>query len=296
MDRIHVMNLVTSYQHGQLSRRQFLRRAGIAVGSISVANMLLAACQTVPLNAPPSTMLTTPEAAPEAVDAEAGMAEGMVTYGEGDALSGYLALPADGATGPAVIVIQEWWGLNDHIKDLADRFAAEGYVALAPDLYKGAVATEPDEARKLVMELDMAQAVVEIGTAIDFLLAHEGVTGEKVGVIGYCMGGGLVLQTAVANDKVGAAIPYYGTLLTPAEAAQVKAPVQSHYGSADRFDLNALQEMTTIIQEEAGQPAEAYVYDDAPHAFFNDTAESYRPEAAAEAWERTLAWFEEHLG
>jgi carboxymethylenebutenolidase len=196
---------------------------------------------------------------------------------------------------PAVVVIQEWWGVDDHIKDVTDRFAAAGYVALAPDLYKGAVATEPDEARKLVMELDMVEAVAEIQQGIEFLLGQDYVSGETVGVIGFCMGGGLVLQTAVASDKVGAAIPFYGTLLTPEEAAQVKAPVQAHYGTEDRFDLAALEEMGQIIEEEAGHPSEVYVYEGAPHAFFNDTSDSYRPEAAAEAWDRVLAWFEAHL-
>lgn len=105
---------------------------------------------------------------------------------------------------PAVIVLQEWWGLNEHIQDVARRLAREGYVALAPDLYKGQVATEPDEARKLVMELDMPAAVQEIGSAADFLLAQDYVSGEQVGVMGFCMGGGLVLQSALARSGHGA--------------------------------------------------------------------------------------------
>lgn len=303
MDRVKVMNLVTSYQLGHISRRQFLRRAVVTVGSASVANMLLAACRVVPINAPEPTLLRTPEAgeAPAAEAAE-GVTEGvtseMVTYPDqdGEELPGYLARPADSTPAPAIIVIQEWWGLNEHIMDVTRRFAEQGYVALAPDLYKGAVATEPDEARKLVMDLDMQEAVSEIVQAIDFLLTQEYVSGEKVGVVGYCMGGGLVLQTAVASDRVGAAVPYYGSLLSPEQAAQVQAPVQAHYGTADRFDLNALAEMAAIIEEQAGQPAEVYTYEGAPHSFFNDTAESYHPEAAQQAWERTLAWFEQYLG
>jgi carboxymethylenebutenolidase len=311
MDRIEVMNLVTSYQLGKISRRQFTRRAVLALGSVSLANMLLAACQAVPINAPLPTLIGTPAATAEgeeevvptaeataepAAEAASGMGE-MVTYPDrdGEELMGYLARPAGDEPMPAVVVIQEWWGVDDHIKDVTDRFAAAGYVALAPDLYKGAVATEPDEARKLVMELDMVEAVAEIQQGIEFLLGQDYVSGETVGVIGFCMGGGLVLQTAVASDKVGAAIPFYGTLLTPEEAAQVKAPVQAHYGTEDRFDLAALEEMGQIIEEEAGHPSEVYVYEGAPHAFFNDTSDSYRPEAAAEAWDRVLAWFEAHL-
>lgn len=310
MDRIKAMNLVTSYQLGQISRRQFLRRAVVTFGSLSVANMVLAACQAVPITAPQPTLIRTPEAAespePTAVATEEAMEEGagegdlvteMVTYPDrdGEELTGYLARPADGDPRAAVIVIQEWWGLDEHIQDLTRRFANEGFVALAPDLYKGQVATEPDEARKLVMELDMAEAVVEIQQAIDFLLDQEYVAGDKAGVVGFCMGGGLALQLAVASDRVGAAVPFYGNLLSPEEAAQVQAPVQAHYGTEDRFDLTALEEMGRIIEEEAGHPSEVYIYEGAPHAFLNDTAQSYRPEAAAQAWERTLAWFREHL-
>jgi carboxymethylenebutenolidase len=309
MDRIKAMNLVTSYQLGQISRRQFIRRAVVTFGSLSVANMVLAACQAVPITAPQPTLIQTPQAAedpaPTAVATEEAVEEAadgdliteMVSYpGEdGEELTGYLARPADGEPRAAVIVIQEWWGLDEHIQDLTRRFAAEGFVALAPDLYKGQVATEPDEARKLVMELDMAAAVVEIDQGIAFLLAQEYVAGDKAGVVGFCMGGGLALQLAVASDRVGAAVPFYGTLLEPEQAAQVQAPVQAHYGTEDRFDLDALAEMGQIIEDEAGQPSEVYTYEGAPHAFLNDTAASYRPEAAAEAWERTLAWFREHL-
>jgi carboxymethylenebutenolidase len=312
MDRIKAMNLVTSYQLGQISRRQFIRRAVVTFGSLSVANLVLAACQAVPINAPQPTLIQTPQAAedptPTAAATEEAVEEASATEGDlitetvtypdrdGEELTGYLARPADGEPRAAVIVIQEWWGLDEHIQDLTRRFAAEGFVALAPDLYKGQVATEPDEARKLVMELDMAEAVVEIDQGIAFLLEQEYVAGEKAGVVGFCMGGGLALQLAVNSERVGAAVPFYGTLLEPEQAAQVQAPVQAHYGTEDRFDLDALAEMGQIIEDEAGQPSEVYTYEGAPHAFLNDTAESYRPEAAAEAWERTLVWFRQHLG
>jgi carboxymethylenebutenolidase len=307
MDRIKVMNLVTSYQLGQISRRQFMRHAVVALGSISTANLLLAACQAVPIGAPSPTLIQTPASDPEAAAPTAlpaqegegsdGLITEPVTYPDrdGESLTGYLARPADGDPRPAIVVIQEWWGLDEHILDLTRRFASEGYVVIAPDLYHGAVATEPDEARKLVMELDMQQAVVEIQQAIEFLLAQEYVSGEKVGVIGFCMGGGLALQTAVASDRVAAAIPFYGNLLSPEQAAQVQAPVQAHYGTADRFDLDALQEMVEIIEDETGHPSEAHIYEDAPHAFFNDTSQSYRAEAAELAWQRTLDWFSTHL-
>lgn len=313
MDRVTVMNLVASFQLGYISRRQFLKRATGAVGSVAVANSLLAACAAVPPNAPAPTLVTpvppteaapTPTAAPEATAlpaAEAG-AEVMgeaVTYPDrdGEELTGYLAWPASAASEPlpGLIVIQEWWGLNEHIKDVTRRFAAAGYVALAPDLYHGAVATEPDEARKLVMALDMAEAVAEIGQAVDYLLSQESVRGEKAGIVGFCMGGRLALVSATTLDSIGAAVPFYGTALSPEEAATAKAPVQGHYGTADRgIPVDSVETMARAMSD-AGVTTEFYFYQDAPHAFFNDTSASYRPEAAQEAWERTLAWFAAHL-
>lgn len=314
MDRVRVMNLVTSYQLGQISRRQFLKRASVAVGSLTVANSLLAACATVPPNAPAPTLISatdppptdtpeppaatdTPEPeAPAAASPESGIVAEDVTYTDrdGGTLMGYLAHPADGPA-PAVIVIQEWWGLDEHIRDVTRRFAQAGYAVLAPDLYDGAVATEPDEARKLVMELDLPAAVLEIDQAISYLVEQEFVSSQKAGIVGYCFGGGLVLQTATVSEQVAAAVPYYGALLSEEQAAQVKAPVQAHYGTADRFDLDQLAAMIETIQNETDFAAEMYIYEDAPHAFFNDTRDSYRPDAAEAAWERTLDWFSTHI-
>lgn len=301
MDRIKVMNLVTSYQLGKMSRRKFLQRTALAVGSVSVANALAACTLEIPENAPAPQMLETPEPgeelATEPMD-DGELITQMITYPDrdGEELSGYLARPSNGEPAPVVIVIQEWWGLNEHIMDVTRRIAQEGFVALAPDLYKGAVATEPDEARKLVMELDQPEAVMEIDQAMAFLLDQAYTLGDQAGVVGFCMGGGLALQAAVVSDRVGAAVPYYGTLLTPEEAAQVKAPVQAHYGTEDRFDLDALEEMVQIIQDETEFEAEVHIYEGAPHAFFNDErADAYRPEAAADSWQRMLEWFNTHL-
>lgn len=153
MDRIHVMNLVTSYQLGKISRRQFVQRTSLALGSMSLANTLLAACATVPPNAPASTPITPTNTSAAEAAPVAGIVTEDISYLNGT-LTATIARPAEGAA-PAVIVIQEWWGLNEHIRDITRRFADAGFAALAPDLYHGAIATEPDEARKLVMELDM---------------------------------------------------------------------------------------------------------------------------------------------
>ncbi len=306
MDRIYVMQLVRSFQVGQISRRTFLRRASVAVGGMATANLLLAACVPVSREGAVRPVL---EATPtgEGVgtpatskSGEAGLVTEMVEYQgpNGESLSGYVARPEGDVPHPSVIVVQEWWGLNEHIKDVTRRFAQAGYVALAPDLYHGQVATEPDEARKLVMELDMPAAVQEIGSAADFLLGQDYVSGEQVGVLGFCMGGGLALQAALNDAGTGryaVAIPFYGSPLTPEQAATVQTPILGLYGADDggipAADVKAMQDALT----KAGVDNSFTIYEGAPHAFFNDTRESYRPEAAADAWEQTLAWLQKYL-
>ncbi|MCB0175429.1 MAG: dienelactone hydrolase family protein [Anaerolineae bacterium] len=296
MDRIHVMELVRSFQVGEIDRRTFLKRTTAAIGSLAAANTLLAACAAFPNEeAPPVIDESQPAAAP-GMETEGDLTVGIVEYPDTDdeTLMGYLAYPSSGEAVPAIIVIQEWWGLNDHIKDVARRFANEGFVVLAPDLYHGQVATEPDEARKLVMELDNAEAVKEIEQAIAYLQEQDYVSGDKVGVVGYCMGGGLVLRTALASDDVGAGVVYYGSPLDPAEAGEVKAPILTFVGTEDNIPVDAIEAMHAAFTE-AGIKNEYEVYDGAQHAFFNDTRESYNEQAATDAWPRTLAWFHENL-
>ncbi len=306
MDRIYVMQLVRSFQVGQISRRAFLQRASVAVGGMAAANLLLAACQPVTREGavrpvteatPTGEGVGTPETN---MTTEEGLVAEMVEYPgpDGATLSGYLARPEGEGPHPGVVVIQEWWGLNEHIKDVTRRFAQAGYAALAPDLYHGQVATEPDEARKLVMELDMPAAVQEIGSAADYLLGQDYVSGEQVGVLGFCMGGGLALQSALADvgtGKYAAAIAFYGSPLTPEQAAQVKTPILGLYGADDGGikpeTVKAMQDALTA----AGVENSFTIYPGAPHAFFNDTRESYRPEAAADAWQQTLAWLQKYL-
>ncbi|GAB4439909.1 MAG: dienelactone hydrolase family protein [Anaerolineae bacterium] len=300
MDRIYVMQLVRSFQVGELSRRDFLRKATLALGSVASANLLLAACATSPATNPPPVVEEPQEssaAEPAAATGDGGVSGAMVEYEDtdGETLMGYLAKPAGDGPFPGVIVIQEWWGLNEHIKDVARRFAAEGYVALAPDLYHGVVTTEPDEARKQVMALDMAEAVKEIQRGAAYLREQPQVAGPKVGVVGFCMGGGLVLQTALAEENMGAGVVFYGRPLEPEQAAQVKAPILGLFGAEDGgIPVDAVEAMHAAFTE-AGVTNDVTIYEGAPHAFFNDTRESYRPEAAGDAWQKTLAWFGEYL-
>lgn len=296
MDRVYTMELVRSFQVGALSRREFLTKASTALGSAAAASVLLAACTPVTGPTEPVVLATQPSPTGQTRPTPGVIAE-TISYpdGQGGTLTGYLARPTGEGTWPAVVVIQEWWGLNDHIKDVARRFAAAGFVALAPDLYHGRVVSEPNEARKLVMTLDMNAAVREIQAGIGHLLERPEVAGPKVGLTGFCMGGRLVLMTALVDDRLGAAVPWYGSPLAAEQAGQVKAPVLGLYGEKDSgipvTAVRAMQEALTA----AGLANDIVVYPGAEHAFFNDTRPSYNPPAAADAWQRTLAWFRKYL-
>lgn len=297
MDRTQVMELVRSYQVGEVSRRDFLVRATLALGSVTLANTVLAACMPVTGPTAPVVEATLPPATAEPVEVTPGVLAQVVSYPDGQdgTLTAYVARPAGEGPWPAAIVIQEWWGLNEHIMDVTRRLAAEGFVALAPDLYHGKVVSEPNEARKLVMALDTDSAVGEIQRGTDYLLSRPDVAGETVGVTGFCMGGGLTLMTALAEPRVGAAVPWYGQTLTATQAAQVNAPVQGHYGSLDGgIPVAAVRVMGEALTA-AGVPNEMHIYDGAQHAFFNDTRPSYNPEAAQLAWTRMLDWFRKYL-
>ncbi|MCU1692677.1 MAG: Carboxymethylenebutenolidase [Frankiales bacterium] len=212
---------------------------------------------------------------------------------------GYLALPESGS-GPGVIVIQEWWGLTDHIADVSDRLAKEGFVVLAPDLFGGKTAHDADEAGALMMSLPVDQAAKDLGGAVDFLLAHEAVTSAKVGAVGFCMGGGFVLLLAAQQgDKVGAAVPFYGVgPAVPQEYAGITAKVLGHYGERDDFypaDQARAQEQQ--IRTESGADVTFHYYD-AAHAFHNDedTLGTYSPDDAGLAWQRTVDFLHSTLG
>jgi carboxymethylenebutenolidase len=217
----------------------------------------------------------------------------------GKKAQGYLVLPEGEGPWPGVIVIQEWWGLDDHIKSIAGRFAAAGYVALAPDLYDGQVATEPDEARKLAMALrqewDRTLAVIQ--AAVNRLVDHPQVSPKKIGITGFCMGGGLTWHAAARLNSLGAAVPFYGggPEMTLDEARQIRVPVLAIYGELDHGVSPEVAHARDQLMTEAGVPHETIIYPNAEHAFFNDTRPVYNPEAAADAWQRMLNLFNETL-
>ena len=205
---------------------------------------------------------------------------------------GYLAQPDDGATHPGVVVIQEFWGLDGHIRDVTERFAREGFVALAPDLYHGAVATEPDEARKLAMNMNRQRAVQDCIGAVNRLKSMVEVAPKRVGCVGFCMGGSMTLALAAATTDVAAAAPFYaGMQPGPDELARIEAEMFCAFGADDGgIPLERVQAFERTLADK-GRRAVVKVYEGAPHSFFNDTKPSYRPEAARDAWERTIELF-----
>jgi carboxymethylenebutenolidase len=216
-----------------------------------------------------------------------------ITFGSnGEAGMGYLAQPDDGAAHPGVIVIQEWWGLDGHIRDIADRFAGEGFVALAPDMYHGKVATEPDEARKLVMSMNRERAIADLQGAVQYLLDSTSVAPKRIGCIGFCMGGALTLSIAAANPNIAAGAPFYAGMMPPAEhLANIQAELFCAFGADDGgIPIEKVRTFESTLRD-LGKNAVVKVYEGAPHSFFNDTKDSYRPAAAADAWEHSLDLF-----
>jgi len=215
----------------------------------------------------------------------------------GKTRSGYLAMPS-GRGGPGVIVIQEWWGLVDHIKDVADRFAREGFVALAPDLYHGQQTKSPDEAGKLMMALKIDDVEKDLRGAIDYLLARAEVQGKRVGTVGFCMGGQLSLYAACLNPKVGASVDFYGVHpnVTP-KLAQLQAPVLGFFAEKDAFVTPEVARTLERQLKGAGKQAEIHIIPGVDHAFFNDTRkEVYHPKHAEECWTTMVQFFRTHLG
>jgi len=229
------------------------------------------------------------------------MGEMVEFQSNGHNAGGYLAAPAQGAA-PGVIVVQEWWGLNPQIKSVCDRLAAEGFTALAPDLYHGELAghAEMDRAAELMNAMPIDRAARDMSGAVGYLAGHDAVRGDGVGAIGFCMGGNLVLLLAAKRpDKVKAVVSYYGVIPDPNEldASGVEAAVQGHYATADGFMPTEAARGVEQRLKEAGVDTQFHFYD-AGHAFANETNAigTYDEEHARTAWVRTLEFLRAHLG
>lgn len=214
----------------------------------------------------------------------------------GKNLAAELAEPGGTGKAPAIVLVQEYWGINDHVKSLVDRLAKEGFLVAAPDLYHGAIAKDAAEAGKLMTALDTLQAVQEIAATAQYLRAHARGNG-KVGVVGFCLGGALTFAAACHVEGLGAVVPFYG--VPPAEKvdyAKVTAPVLAHFAKNDDWASAEKAEAIKKQIEAAGKTTMQLEVYDAGHAFVNDSRpDAYDEKSAKLAWQRTVDFLKKHL-
>lgn len=293
--------LLEAHHQGRLTRRDFVRQAGLILGGVTVGGLVLGGStpdQTLAQATPEPSQMPTLDPAHGDVKLVTQMVEFPVSGPGGRTTPGYLAHPEGAGPFPGVVVIQEWWGVDAHIKSVVELMARNGYAAIAPDLYHGEVAEEPDEARKLAMALIMAEAIDDVQGAADYLTAQSYVEPKKVGVMGFCMGGRITMVMSwEGKENIGAVVTFYGGGLNPTDEQfqAVKVPVLGLYGKEDGGIPEASIRRWEAKLKEFGKINEMVIYDGAPHAFFNDTRPAFRKEAAADALQRTLAWFQKHL-
>ena len=243
-----------------------------------------------PANAPSTATDTAPPATPAASAVEP------VKYGDA---SGFLALPAAGseARKPAMVVIQEWWGVDDWIREQATRFAGQGYVALAPDLYRGRVAKSTDEAHELMRGMPEDRAMADLKAAVDYLSSRPDVDPNRIGVIGWCMGGGYALALATADARPKCTVVNYGRLVTdPSAITRIQAQILGNFGGADRGIPSEDVKKFGAELTKYGKLGDIKIYERAGHAFMNpNNKEGYDAAAAQDAWGRIDRFFERTL-
>ena len=214
----------------------------------------------------------------------------------GDSLEAYVAWPVGTAKVPTVLIVQEWWGLDDHIKDIARRMSREGYLAIVPDLYHGKVAETPEVAHELVRGLEDTRVFAELATAAAWARSQQRSADGRMGIMGFCVGGGITLRYAIQDPKLSAAVMFYGPPESdPAKLATLKAPLQGHFGMLDQgIPPDHVDAMRAALKK-AGKTADLYEYAGAGHAFMHDGRPSYHAESAKVAWARTLGFLQRYL-
>jgi carboxymethylenebutenolidase len=282
-----MINAYDEYTHLTLDRRGFMEKltklAGSGAAAAAIAPLLAANPARAAITAEDDPKLKTEE---------------VIYPGSGGEMKGYLAHPADQIGKlPAVIVIHENRGLSPHIEDVTRRIALEGFVALAPDLLSplGGTPQDEDKARDMISKLDPAQTVANEVATLKFLETNELSTG-KVGVVGFCWGGGAANDLAVAAPDLAAAVAYYGRQPKADDVAKIKAPLMLHYAGLDDRTNAGIDAFKKAL-EAAGKEYTVYIYEGANHAFNNDTSEArYDKQAADLAWGRTIGFFKQKLG
>lgn len=345
MQRYLVEEEAEKWQEGRISRREFLRRVTLIVGSAAAASSVLVAlgCNpnpsdtaqpaataeaTATAGATPAAEVTpateataaAPEASPTAgatdqpqgstspnhvpendPDVKAEMVK-IPTSDPAVTLLGYLAAPAvpsmSAMSPPGILVIHENRGLTDHIKDVVRRLAKARYVALAVDLVSRAGGTDahPDDAERtgIIGQLQPDQVIADLSAGLDYLKSSGQVSPDRLGVTGFCFGGGYAWRMATKRQDLKAAVPFYGPNPPLEDVPNIKAAVLGIYGSEDTRITGQVPALEEALKQ-AGVTYEIKIYEGAQHAFHNDTGQRYHPEAAQDAWQRTLDWFGKHL-
>jgi len=222
----------------------------------------------------------------------------MVQFKSGDeTISGFLALPDTSGRHPGIVAIHEYWGLNDWMKEEAEKLSDQGYVVIAMDLYRGKVATDPNEAHELMRGLPQDRAIRDMKAAFDYLAARKDVIPSKIGSIGWCMGGGLSLQLAIHESRLAACVVNYGSMPTdPADIQKISAPVLGNFGAEDRGITPDNVRAFEKAMKADGKSIDVKIYDGAGHAFENpNNKDGYRPDATADAWSRITAFYAKAL-
>ena len=278
---------VDDYASEKLDRRGFLSRLVALTGTYAAAHLLLEQTGLA------QTVVSEKESKKSNVDSSA------VEYKNGDAtLSGYLSKPKKKGKYPAILVIHENRGLNEHTRDVARRFAAAGFVALAPDALsrKGGTASfeTPEKAREAFSSLDMSQVIGDLNAGLAFLNSHSNVKKGKLASIGFCWGGARSFTLATEPNNLKAAVVFYGTAPSEEQLAKVRIPVLGIYGSKDERITSKVPEVAATMKK-LNKIYEYEIYEGAEHAFFNDTGNRYDADAAKDAWEKTLAFLKKHV-
>ncbi|PYX83841.1 MAG: dienelactone hydrolase family protein [Acidobacteria bacterium] len=214
-----------------------------------------------------------------------------------ETVQGMLYTPTGQGPFPAIIVIHEWWGLNDWVKEQASKLSDQGYVALAVDLYRGKVASTPDEAHELMRGVPQDRAIGDLRAAFDFLKSQKNVKGDRIGAIGWCMGGGYSLDVSLEESALAGDVIHYGHLAVDASRLKkINAPILGIFGGKDRgIPVEDVKKFEQTMKQ-LGKQIEIMVYPDAGHAFENpNNKDGYRPEDAADAWKRTVSFLERTL-
>ncbi|HLH22726.1 MAG TPA: dienelactone hydrolase family protein [Chloroflexota bacterium] len=298
MQQYLVDEFVEEYRLGRMTRREVLRRVTLLTGSAVAAGTLVNAVTPLRAAAEPSPgplLQWTPQVSPFDPSVRAGE---VIVPGDGVPLSGYIARPADGATHPGVLVIHENRGLSAHYEDVTRRLAKAGYAALVVDLLSrvGGVGAFADDAEAAAAQAQIApeQHVRDLNAAASYLGSQPYVNGDRVGVMGFCFGGGMTWRVAMSNPSLRAGVPYYGPIPPMDDLSNLQAAMLAIYGGEDANVNSRIPDMEAAMQA-AGKTFEVVIEPDAPHAFFNESAGSYTPAAAADAWGRTLDWFGRYL-